>query len=154
VQSIVTKTFGATKQSMQQEGQLATVRWRAGCELVSSTQGVAELPAVIRHPDIRVKHYAYGHGVATLLNTRGVATVSPQVQSNSRKTCKCGSGCSFYRALSRQLLNKTMLIQIKFKSVNQLFALIIYYKLLKVPSYETQFHYNSPFCKRKHLHRG
>jgi hypothetical protein len=37
---------------------------------------VAELLAVIRHPDIRVKHYAYGHSVATLLNTRGVAAVS------------------------------------------------------------------------------
>jgi hypothetical protein len=30
---------------------------------------------VIRHPDMRVKHCAYGHGVATLLNPRGV-TVS------------------------------------------------------------------------------
>jgi hypothetical protein len=28
------------------------------------------------YPDIRVKHYAYGHSVATLLNPRGVATVS------------------------------------------------------------------------------
>jgi hypothetical protein len=30
----------------------------------------------ISHPDIRVKHCAYGHSVATLLNPRGVATVS------------------------------------------------------------------------------
>jgi hypothetical protein len=30
----------------------------------------------IRHPDIRVKYCAYGHSVATLLNLRGVATVS------------------------------------------------------------------------------
>jgi hypothetical protein len=29
----------------------------------------------ISHPDIRVKHGAYGHSVATLLNPRGVATV-------------------------------------------------------------------------------
>jgi hypothetical protein len=30
----------------------------------------------ISHPDIRVKHCAYGHSVATLLNPRGVTTVS------------------------------------------------------------------------------
>jgi hypothetical protein len=30
---------------------------------------------IIRHPDIRVKHCAYGHSVATLLNPRGVTTV-------------------------------------------------------------------------------
>jgi hypothetical protein len=30
----------------------------------------------ISRPDIRVKHYAYGHSVATLLNPRGVATFS------------------------------------------------------------------------------
>jgi hypothetical protein len=29
----------------------------------------------IRHPDTRVKHRAYGHSVASLLNPRGVATV-------------------------------------------------------------------------------
>jgi hypothetical protein len=29
----------------------------------------------ISRPDIRVKHCAYGHSVATLLNPRGVATV-------------------------------------------------------------------------------
>jgi hypothetical protein len=29
-----------------------------------------------RHPDMRVKHYAYGHSVATLLNPLGVTTVS------------------------------------------------------------------------------
>jgi hypothetical protein len=33
-------------------------------------------PVDISHPDIRVKHCAYGHSVATLLNPRGVATVS------------------------------------------------------------------------------
>jgi hypothetical protein len=30
----------------------------------------------ISHPDIRVKHCAYGHSVATQLNPRGVTTVS------------------------------------------------------------------------------
>jgi hypothetical protein len=30
----------------------------------------------IRHPNIRVKHCAYGHSIATLLNPRGVTTVS------------------------------------------------------------------------------
>jgi hypothetical protein len=31
---------------------------------------------VIRHPDFRVKHCAYGHSTATLLNPRGITTVS------------------------------------------------------------------------------
>jgi hypothetical protein len=30
----------------------------------------------ISHPDIRVKHCAYGHSVATLLNPRCVTTIS------------------------------------------------------------------------------
>jgi hypothetical protein len=30
----------------------------------------------IRHPNIRVKHYAYGHSIATLLNPRRVTSVS------------------------------------------------------------------------------
>jgi hypothetical protein len=51
-----------------------------------------------RHPDIRVKHCAYGHSVATLLNPRGVTRV-PQVQRSNCKTCNCGSGCFFYRTL-------------------------------------------------------
>jgi hypothetical protein len=33
-------------------------------------------PVTIRHQDIRVKHCAYDHTVATLLNPRGVTTVS------------------------------------------------------------------------------
>jgi hypothetical protein len=33
-------------------------------------------PAAIGHPDMRVKHCTYGHSVATLLNPRGVTTVS------------------------------------------------------------------------------
>jgi hypothetical protein len=41
----------------------------------------------------------------------------------------------------------------KFKNVHKLFALIIYYKLLKVPSYGTWCYYNYPFCKEKHLQR-
>jgi hypothetical protein len=35
-----------------------------------------EAEITIMHPDIRVKHCAYGHSVATLLNPRGVTTVS------------------------------------------------------------------------------
>jgi hypothetical protein len=31
---------------------------------------------IIRHPGIRVKHCSYGHSVATMLNPRGVTTVS------------------------------------------------------------------------------
>jgi hypothetical protein len=37
----------------------------------------------------------------------------------------------------------------EFKNVNKLFTLIIHYKFLKAPSYETQSYYNAPFCKRK-----
>jgi hypothetical protein len=32
----------------------------------------------------------------------------------------------------------------KFKSINKLFTLIIYYKLIKVSSYETESYYTSP----------
>jgi hypothetical protein len=41
---------------------------------------------------------------------------------------------------------KNILFKLKFKSVNNLFTLIIYYKLLKV-AYETLPYCNSPFCK-------
>jgi hypothetical protein len=40
-----------------------------------------------------------------------------------------------------------------FKNVYNLFTLIIYYKLLKVPSYRIWCYYNSTFCKGKHLQR-
>jgi hypothetical protein len=50
--------------------------------------------------DIRVKHCAYGHSVATLLNPRGYNSF-PQIQSDSCKTCNWGNGCSFYRTQSR-----------------------------------------------------
>jgi hypothetical protein len=43
---------------------------------------------------------------------------------------------------------------VKFKNVNTLFTPIIYYKLRKVPSYETWCYYNAPFCKCKHLQGG
>jgi hypothetical protein len=33
-------------------------------------------PCSIRHPGIRVKHCAYVHSVATMLNPRGITTVS------------------------------------------------------------------------------
>jgi hypothetical protein len=42
----------------------------------------------------------------------------------------------------------------KFKSVNKLFTLIIYYKLIQVPSCETQYYYNSLFCKRNICTKG
>jgi hypothetical protein len=42
----------------------------------------------------------------------------------------------------------------KFKTVSKLFTLIIYYKLLKVPSYETFCRSNAPFLKSKHMHGG
>jgi hypothetical protein len=54
---------------------------------------------VISHPDFRVKLCAYGHSVATLLNPRGVTTVSHKYSSDICKTFNCGSSCSFYRVL-------------------------------------------------------
>jgi hypothetical protein len=53
------------------------------------------------HTDTRVMHCAHGHSVATLLNPQGVNNSFPEVQSDSCKTCSCGSGSSFYRTLSR-----------------------------------------------------
>jgi hypothetical protein len=41
-----------------------------------------------------------------------------------------------------------------FKCVNRLFTLIIYYKLLEVPSYETQSYCNSPFVKESRDSNG
>jgi hypothetical protein len=54
-----------------------TVRLRICCNLNyirCLTSYMAKMD--IRHPDIRVKHCGYGHSVATLLNPRGVTTVS------------------------------------------------------------------------------
>jgi hypothetical protein len=92
---------------------------------------------ILRHPDIRVKHCAYGHSVATLLNTRCYNSF-PQVQSNSCRTCSCASDCFFYLCYTENYKIKT-LFQTKFKNVSKLFTLIVYYKLLKGLSYETQY---------------
>jgi hypothetical protein len=37
----------------------------------------------VRHPDIRVNHCANGHSAATLLNARGVKTVSRKYSPTS-----------------------------------------------------------------------
>jgi hypothetical protein len=42
----------------------------------------------------------------------------------------------------------------KIKNVNELFAPIIYYKLLEVPSYETQSHYNCSFVNERICKEG
>jgi hypothetical protein len=46
------------------------------CVLRGPESALPTCRRAIRHPDIRVKHCAYGHSVATLLNPRGVTTVS------------------------------------------------------------------------------
>jgi hypothetical protein len=43
--------------------------------IVAPSTHCLNMPA-IKHPDVRVKYCAYGHSVATLLNPRGIATVS------------------------------------------------------------------------------
>jgi hypothetical protein len=53
-------------------------------------------------PDMRVKHCLWPQHSNTAKPMRSYNTF-PQVQSNTCKTCSCGSGCSFYRTLSRWL---------------------------------------------------
>jgi hypothetical protein len=69
--------------------------------------------ASIRHPDFSVKHCAYVHSVATLLNPRGVTTVSHK----------------YSLAVARHgkvvVAVPSIVLKIKFKSVNKLFAIII-----------------------------
>jgi hypothetical protein len=85
-----------------------------------------------------VKHCAYGHSVATQLYPRGVTTVSqtysPTVATQATVVVAVPSTVHY----PANYKIKTILFKMKFKSVNKLFSLIIYYKLLKVPSCETQ----------------
>jgi hypothetical protein len=106
----------------------------------------------ISHPDTWVKHSTYGHKVATLLNPRGVTTVLHKYSLTvSRHAAVLMAVTSTVHYPANYKIN--ILFKMKFKNVNKLITLIIYYKLHKVPSYETQSDYNSPFCKRKHLLR-
>jgi hypothetical protein len=98
-------------------------------------------------PDIRTKHCAYGRD-ATMLNPRAV-TSFPEVRSNS---CKPVAVPSAVHCPGNYKI-KNILFKMTFKSVNKFLSLIIYYRMLKLHSYETQSYYNSPSCKRKHLYK-
>jgi hypothetical protein len=99
-----------------------------------------------------VKHCAYGYIVATMLNPRGVTTVSHKYNLTAAR-----------HATVIVAVTSTVHCPAKYKIIYYLrwnlkveinFTLIIHYKLLEVASYDTQTCYNSPFCKPKHLHRG
>jgi hypothetical protein len=49
------------------------------------TLNASEFILTISHPDMRVKHCAYGHSVATLLNPRYVTTVSHRYRPTDAK---------------------------------------------------------------------
>jgi hypothetical protein len=106
--------------------------------------------------DMRVKHCAYGHRVATLLNPRGVTTVSYKYSLIvERYATLVVAVTSSVHYPTNYKIKKNTLFQMKFKSVNKVFTpIIIYYKLCKVPSYETLCCYNTHICKRTHLQRG
>jgi hypothetical protein len=90
---------------------------------------------IIIHPDIRVKSCAHGHSFATLLNTCGVTKVSLKY---SLTVARHATVVVAVPSTVHYPANyKMKYIKIKFKCVNKLFTLIIYYKLLKVHSYET-----------------
>jgi hypothetical protein len=89
---------------------------------------------------MRVKHYAYGHSVATLLNPRGVATVSYTYSLTLARLAAVVVAVPFtvhHPANNNINIYIFILFMMKFKNVNKLFTLIIYYKFLKAPSYET-----------------
>jgi hypothetical protein len=105
-------------------------------------------------PDIRVKHCAYGHSAPTLLNSRGVTTVYYKCRLTvARHEAVLVAVPSIVHCPANYKI-KYALFKMKFKSVNELLTLIIRYKLLNVPPYETKSYYNLPFCKRNHLYRS
>jgi hypothetical protein len=82
-------------------------------------------------PDIRVKPCAYGHSVATLLNPRGVATVSHKYSLTvARHTSVVVAVPSTVRHPDNYKI-KNILFEMEFKNVNKLFALIMCYSLRK-----------------------
>jgi hypothetical protein len=93
-------------------------------KLNQSRRRTPHVTSFIRHPDIRVKHCAYGHSFAALI-THVVLQQFPAVTRRN-----CGSGCSFYRTLHRYLWSENILFKMKFKSINKRVTLIIYYNCL------------------------
>jgi hypothetical protein len=79
---------------------------------------------------MRVKHYAYDHSVATLLNPRDVTTVTHKYSITvTRHAIVVVAVPSIVHHPANYKL-KNVLFKIKFKSVNKLFILIMCYKLL------------------------
>jgi hypothetical protein len=91
----------------------------------------------VRLPDIRGKHHAYDHSIAALLNPCSVATVSHKysliVARYATVIVAVPSTVHYPGNYKIKLL-----FHMKFKNVNKLFTLIMFYKLLKIPCYKTQ----------------
>jgi hypothetical protein len=87
-----------------------------------------------------VKLCAHGHSVATLLNPRGVVKAS---HKDSLTVARYSNVAVAVHSTVNSSANYKIkiLFQIQFKHVNKLSTLIIYYKLLKVPSIEKQSYY-------------
>jgi hypothetical protein len=97
---------------------------------------------------MRVKHCAYGHSVPTLLNPRGVTTVS------HKYSVTVATHAAVVMAVpSTAHYPGNYKIKLYYLTLSELFILIIYYKWRKVLSYETWCYYNASFCKRKHLRK-
>jgi hypothetical protein len=129
----------------------ATYYWRIYSNISCQSQSALQYIS-ISHPDIRAKHCAYGHSVLTLLNPRGVTTVSHKYSSTVKRHATVVVAVP--STVHHPANYKYILFHIKFMNENKLFVRIIYYKLLEIHSYGTWSYYNSPFLKRKHLHRG
>jgi hypothetical protein len=85
-------------------------------------QGNGEKYTTIWHPDMRVKHCAYGHSVATLLNTSGVTTLSHKYSLTfARHATVVVDAPSTVHCPANYKIK--ILFNMKFKSVNKLFAL-------------------------------
>jgi hypothetical protein len=82
-------------------------------------------------PDIRVKHCAYGHSVTTLLNPRGVTTVSHKYSLTVARHATVVVAVPSTVHYPANYNIKYILFKMTFKSVNKVFILVIYYKLLK-----------------------
>jgi hypothetical protein len=80
----------------------------------------------ISHPDIRVKHCACVHSVATLLNPRGVATVSHKYSLTVARhaTVVVAVPSTVHHPVHYKI--KLCYFIMKFGNINKLFTLIIH----------------------------
>jgi hypothetical protein len=84
---------------------------------------VARHALPISHSDIRVKHCAYGHSVATLLNRGGVTTVCHKdIVTVARHTTVLVVVSSTVHYSAKSKIKENVLFKMKFKTVNKLFA--------------------------------